>query len=390
MKKRSISLRIALWLAVGTWVSAFLVASTGTLAKYVAQGNGEGQARYAKFSVLIGDQHHNGGTSKTWAAEAYDQLVTLKGIDYGSQTQDFKLPLFDYEYSTHYNDRSKTTTVLSADGSLVVAPGIGIIGVGKHNPNDIMATSNPNDWSQIFFKIKNSSEVTVRVKIEYDPVNSVIPQLNSAGTVVSGNGATANAKLPIFLRPYRTDNPQAFLISNCTGLTNIFAAANVPDDLRSQDSVSGRNYSDFEDNFKADKWIYLEPGQETGGPEATDPPNVGICWYWLFARASQWGHPNDGWPDGMSDQGGYAEKSNGVAGNLGDQAFGANWDGFSSSTILPYLPIAGTDPDTGAAITPAKIRANNIDRFDTQLGLAAAKGTLEVVLAFRITVEQVD
>ena len=175
--KKGIFLRLALVLVICAWVSSCMLGGT-VWAKYVAQGKGLSQARIAGFSFEVGGEKYASGSwlpRYDWSP-AYDaayptfweQIVTPNGIS--SVTQDFALPLFDYEWvSDQYGillydgPGGGTVTVKSSDGAMVVAPGIGhAFGAANNNPNLLYHIGSYNHT--LYFR--NNSEVTLKFKLE--------------------------------------------------------------------------------------------------------------------------------------------------------------------------------------------------------------------------------
>jgi len=346
--KRNIFLRAALCLFIGLWASG--TALTDTWAKYVATGMGTASARIAKFSVRVGGQKYD-SANKNWKAASdasyWDEIVTLDGIN-PSKVQSFELPLFDYEYAT--TTRGTTTTVSSvvnSDGSrdLVIAPGTSLLGSSQNNPNTEGYNTAGSEGSIIV--VSNDSEVTIRFKIEFDAAASTVPEVDGK-------------RLPLFIYPagiigpYNTTDSMQWRVdlvpkTGAKAFRNIFCD---PNGVR----MMGPAYTPF---ISTDGWFTLAPGQRTG----TSPvPRILLYCGWYFAYDAE---PRPGYGTHYSYSGGA------------DAACLPHWDGYWDPAFLPYL---------------TNTRPNNIDRYDTYMGLAAASNpaSMAVELKFRITIEQVD
>jgi len=210
--KKNIILRLALWLLIAAWLSNTLLGGT-VWAKYVAQGKGEGKARAAAFSVRIwSDDYRNG----SWFGHFYNNVGDPN--DYNGYWHEivvppnsdatFDLPLFDTAY--HNADRlNPTPTVQSKTGELVVAPGTGSPMFWGGNS----LLNNPNYDNEVFFPIKNFSEVAVSVKAEL--VSATLPDglvlllglggaggSNISGSYIALSSATVASLLPLTLTMY--------------------------------------------------------------------------------------------------------------------------------------------------------------------------------------------
>jgi len=360
--KRNIFLRAALCLFIGVWASGTML--TGAWAKYVATGLGTASARIAEFSVQVGSRKYD-SANKNWKAASdasfWDEIVTLDGIN-PSNVQTFELPLFDYEYSSLPSRDVNAgviggTSVSSSGAYLVVAPGTGHGGAPKHNPNlawDLPGPPATN--SKGIFSIQNKSEVTIRFKLEYDPENSLLPAVNaSTGAVTVEKPVAGKLFLPITIRAG----------GNTGSLrTDLWTADDGPNNLYLSNDKTAALGSGFT-LVDGDAWRTLAPTQSI---------ELSITWLWGFADVAQSAFVDTSVTPNLSFSGGW---SYGAWADLVAAPGGyTNWQGLSSTTLLPEL---GTT------------RAGNIDRFDTLLGLAAGKGQdLNVSLAFRITIEQVD
>ena len=141
--RKNYFLRTALCLFAGALASVYLLAGTGTWAKYVATGKGGDSAKVATFSFLTsgqkylgngvwGDADNSEGDITNTVQDHWTQIVTLSGIN-GAET--FQLPLFDHQYYTRTGASqalsqatppvpgSTLITVESANKDLIVAPG---------------------------------------------------------------------------------------------------------------------------------------------------------------------------------------------------------------------------------------------------------------------------
>jgi hypothetical protein len=352
---------------------------TPTFAKYMAQGNANAKARVAIFKIEKADKAY---VSNAWGTT--DTTIQLAKLSSTATDYNFDLPLFDYEYAAEHRNstapRNASTvtsntaaTVAASQKNLVIAPGIGHFGAQKSNPN---LQNNSTANSMVRFIIRNTSEVLIRFKIEYDYNNSVLPGLDASGNIASYTGLnTANVtRLPIFIRCMNGNGTSWFRTDNNSGVTsglrNLFlSAAGVTAMNTGNDSLL--TTVALSKNYSADGWYYLNPGEETG----TNNANVGITWTWLFGlnstTATGYGPNNTNWN--------YAGWGDGAVKDTAGNDIAA-FAGFSSTTVLPYL---------------STTREDNIDRFDTLLGKAAANGTTSVntynaTLRFKFTIQQVD
>jgi len=382
MKKGYIFPRVVALLLIGVWASTILLTGTGTLAKYAAGGNGSANARVAAFSFVAGANQFKNGAFESTAGNplglphgvvSWTEIVTPDGIG-ASTSQTFALPLFDCEYaSTPSRAPNSGNTLIGGisvcGAGLVAAPGTGHGGAPKHNTNVVWDTTDSDIASapsnaSVIFSVHNQSEVTLRFKIEYDPENSLLPVVDaSTGAVAVKKPEAGDLTLPIAIRGYGCNNAGSFRLDEWT-------ADKGPKNLYLHRAGTAA-YAGFT-LIGGDAWLTLAPGQYTGQASPAIN-NIGVVWIWGYAvdapAAFTLAQPS--LPDHFYKGWGYATWVDAVAaaGNY------PQWEGFYAADVLPHLP------DT---------RAGNIDRFDTVLGLAAAKGDLNISLAFRITVEQVD
>jgi len=140
---------------------------SGTAAKYVTSATGQASARVASFSFVAGGEKYVEGNWLGSADEGFwEEITTPSGSS--SATQEFSLPLFDYEWvSDNYGallyggPGGSTVTVKSVDDAFIVAPGIGhAFGACNNNPN----MKYPDSRHKMFFR--NDSEVTVRFMVK--------------------------------------------------------------------------------------------------------------------------------------------------------------------------------------------------------------------------------
>ena len=362
--KRNVFLRAAACLLVAVVASMSVLG--GTWAKYVASATVTASARVAKFEVVEIDKPYV-SSSKTWPAS---REIQLSKSDASVVT--FELPLFDYEYASTPSRAVNSagtliggTSVSSSGNHLVVAPGTGHGGAPKHNPNIVWDTTDGNITGapanpSAVFAIHNKSEVAIRFKIEYDPENSLLPVVNaSTGAVTMKKPEAGDLTLPIAIRGYGCNNTGSFRLDE-------WKADKGPKNLYlSRDKSTA--YNGFTRTADGDAWRTLAPGESIS--------NIGVVWIWGYAVTAPTAftitQPSP--PDYYFGGWAYSTWVDAVITAAPNNY--ALWNGFSSTTILPHL---------------ANDRAGNIDRFDTLLGLAAAKGDLNISVAFKITIEQVD
>jgi len=143
--KKNYFLRAAVLLMVLCTLTAGIFVGTGTMAKYIAAGTGDAEARVAKFSVKIINSTGISGTETELA-----QLVSGGGpleLGVGTTASVFN-SIFKTTYATDDPGYSGANSVESADTGYVVAPG----------------TTNAGTTES--FKIWNESEVAVKIKVE--------------------------------------------------------------------------------------------------------------------------------------------------------------------------------------------------------------------------------
>lgn len=255
----------------------------------------------------------------------------------------------------------------SDNQALVVAPGTGLFGAPLNIPNTVGESSIDGTFRYTYLGFHNRSEVPVRIRIEYDPANSRMPNVDSNGVVTMGTGTSPNLRPPIIIRPFVANvNTSMFAISETNSLRNIYrnrANTGRIDFASANDHLTGLPFAGLVNN---DGWIVLQPGQATGIDVAT----VGIGWVWMYGLPAMPTFTAGGISFGAGRH--YNTWSNAAA--------QLHWQGLNNSAIIPHIP--GTT------------RGDNIDRFDTVLGREAARRRqnglppLELSLAFRITVEQ--
>ena len=159
--KKNYFLRASVLLLALCTLTAGIFVGTGTMAKYIAAGEGEAKARVAKFSVMIQEK---GASTPT-------EFATTTALDLDSDTT-----IFDGLFSDTYD-----TTVISE----------------RTNKDKVVAPGTSGGGTDIF-KIWNASEVTVNVKVEIISVDGIG---GAAGKVpLQVNGASADAAaLPLTL-----------------------------------------------------------------------------------------------------------------------------------------------------------------------------------------------
>ena len=342
----------ALAAAVLVLSMAAMVTTPLSVARYAASGEGTAAARVAKFEVV--EQSHkyakNAQNEPSWSTGAQKvQLAEIAGT-----VVDFELPLFDCAYNS-LRDLSGAATVVSQNGGLVAAPGTGAYSGFEASPNARQNSNSSND-NIVVIVIHNKSEVAVRFKLELDYNTSAIPAVNGV-------------RMPVYIRT----------IDRATGASGGFSRLDMapkrPDGLRNmymQDhnqnalmGPAGNPYhagANWNDHLQSDGWFYLGPDQQTGNGAGT-VPTVGFQWMWLFHLANS---PHNGYTWGDT---------------IGSGGVQPAWNGSAATAQIPHL---------------TNTRANNIDRYDTLLGMEAARRIaageepLKLSLAFRLTVEQVD
>ncbi|MCL2445871.1 MAG: glycine-rich protein [Oscillospiraceae bacterium] len=269
--------------------------------------------------------------------------------------------------------------------ALVVAPGTGLFGAPLSNPNTTGESSEDGIFRYTTLDFHNRSEVPVRIRIEYDPVNSRMPNVSNTGVVAMGTGASAGLRPPILIRPFVANIDNMFMISETTALRNIYRNRLNTGRIvfaMTNDHRTGLPFASLVNN---DGWIVLQPGQATG----VDLPTVGIGWVWFYdvegmpifdAGGIRFGHGTTVLPNPIpANQRGRGYNTWGTVTAQPNRAQNT-WHGLNNPAIIPH--ISGTT------------RADNIDRFDTILGREAARRRqnglppLEISLAFRITIEQ--
>ena len=269
--------------------------------------------------------------------------------------------------------------------ALVVAPGTGVFGPPRNNPNLLSETAAGTDM-YTFLDFHNRSDVAVRIRIEYDPVNSRMPNVDSNGIVTMGDGTNPNFRPPIMIRPFLTQIATGtFMISETTARRNLFVnrdGGRIAFGAATTDHRTGRNFNMWNTAMCDEGWFTLLPGQATGHPgrNTTDLPTIGIGWAWMYGvNTAHYGtFTAGGILFGATAPGGAWLTNNGIMG----------WNGLPASAPINNPALIPHIRGTG--------RGDNADRFDTILGREAARRrqnglpALEMSLAFRITVEQVD
>jgi len=167
--KKNYFLRAAVLLLALCTLTAGIFVGTGTMAKYIAAGTGDAEARVAKFSVKIAEA---GGSGVEFATGSTVTLGT-------GGTANLFNALFKNTYKgTGAN--SGTDTVVGASSEKVVAPG---------------TAGDADDFMEIW----NESEVMVNVKVEVTAVAGIggtgtlvpLQVKNAAGTFVAVGSQTA-------------------------------------------------------------------------------------------------------------------------------------------------------------------------------------------------------
>ena len=341
-------------IAVTVLLMAAIVTTPLSLSRYVVSGEGTASARVAKFDVVEKSHKHSKNASNvpSWSAEAQEVQLAAAGT-----VVNFDLPLFDYAYNS-LKDLSGAVTVSSQNGDLVVAPGTGAYSGFATSPNARQNNSSSND-NIVVIVIHNKSEVAIRFKLELDYNASTIPAVSGVRmpfyirTIDRATGASGGFSR-LDMTPKRAD-----------GLRNMYMRDHDQNTLLGTAGSPYHAGADWTNHLKSDGWFHLGPNQQTGNGSGS-VPTVGFQWMWLFHLANS---PNNG----------YTWSDTGVGGASGTvQPY---WNGNSTTSQIPHL---------------TNTRANNIDRFDTLLGMDAAKriaagqAPLKLSLAFRLTVEQVD
>jgi hypothetical protein len=251
--------------------------------------------------------------------------------------------------------------------ALVVAPGTGLFGAPLNTPNTTGESSAGGNFRYTYLGFRNRSEVMVRIRIEYDPVNSRMPNVNNNGVVAMGNGTSTNLKPPIMIRPFVANvNSSMFAISETTSLRNIYRNREDTGRIDFANANDYRTGLPFINLVNNDGWITLRPGEATG----VDLPTVGIGWVWFYGQPAM----------PTFTAGGITFGGNRSYNTWSASQAQQHWNGLNNTAVIPH--IRGT------------ARGDHIDRFDTLLGREAARrrqnglAPLEVTLAFRITVEQ--
>ena len=346
MVKRNIFLRVAVLLFVVCMASASVFSGTVTFAKYIAAGEGNPEARVAKFSFKVTDRPYQGDS--TWGNTPEEIAVTA-----GVPTT-FSVPLFDTDYLG-----TGGVTVSSRDGDPLIAPGIGHhIGAPVHK--GLIAT----EWDYNFHRmtVQNNSEVAVRFRIMLD--SAVLPgdvKIFIRGVHYSPTGGNPTgvesgstfAELGDPGDPYVMDYNADTVIPGTTSTTfgDSGFAVSTPwiNGEALSDGVAGGIGNGTADKLIYD-WYYLPPNSE--------PVNRWITWMVCFS-------PDDGrgvWSGAMT--GNFDHPAGMTPTEIADETAAKN----AADTALGKLAAKALDP----------------------ADLSTQKSDVEVELKFRIEVEQVD
>ena len=176
--KKNYFLRASVLLLALCTLTAGVFVSTGTMAKYIASGEGSASARVAKFSVKIGD-----------AADTIGEEIAATAGSVTTLGADSSATLFSAIFKDTYG-----TTVIS----------------GKTPKDKVVAPGTDAGGSNII-KIWNASEVSVKVKVEITGTTAIggatgatmVPLQFSidGGATWQGTGSASNAAtFPIVLQ----------------------------------------------------------------------------------------------------------------------------------------------------------------------------------------------
>ena len=272
------------------WVFAALTAMSlpGTLARYSARVSGDSGVQIAKFAFEVGSTKTQTKTTGPFNdIRPYWEQVAVNTV------ATFELPLFDSEY---WNPAGNAVTVLgrktgvAGDGKdirdIVVAPGTGsVAGNFKNNENRgaAVAQHTPGGgWDtaeSIFITVKNSSDVTVRFKM--NAVGSYAPLKILAPLAGETDWSTQDATL--------TWNDKAWDMSLYGGTIPPIADELLLLEEGNRWEESGKTPWSSSDVFWGsgqrrfipdDPWVVLEPDEEF---------TFGITWLWDFGIF--WGSP---------------------------------------------------------------------------------------------------
>ena len=147
--KKNYFLRAAVLMLVLCTLMSGVFMGTGTMAKYIAAGEGAAEAHVAKFSVKVVGQGHTANTDAQELATKTDGTAMVLAA---KSSKDFFSQIFNAAYKAHDTTYGTTNdSVVSKNGTgLLVAPG----------------TTNELTPAPAKIKVWNESEVAVRIRAQ--------------------------------------------------------------------------------------------------------------------------------------------------------------------------------------------------------------------------------